>query len=79
MSKPYPTPHELKLLYAERETAVACLAAKGSIGAADLQALDRLGRCKVANEHWGLCDEAARHSLLNDSHHFVRSCASLAA
>lgn len=80
MSKPaYPSPQELEVIYAERDAAVAALAAKGKIEAADLAPLDRLGRCKVANEHWGICDESARHALLNDMHHFVRACACLAA
>lgn len=79
MSKPYPSPQELEVLYAERDAAVLALATKGHIEAPDLVALDRLGRFKVANEHWGICDSTARHALLNDPHHFVRSCASLAA
>ena len=79
MSKrPYPSHEELEVLYAEREAAVAALGAKGRIEVADLTSLDRYGRCKVANEHWGICDASARHALLNDKHHFVRSCASLA-
>ncbi len=79
MSKPYPSPQELEVLYAERDAAVLALAAKGRIEAPDLVALDRLGRCKVANEHWGICDGSARQALLNDPHHYVRSCACLAA
>jgi len=75
----YSRPQKLEALYAERDAAVAALGTKGRIEAADLASLDRLGRCKVANEHWGICDESARHALLNDAHHFVRSCASLAA
>ncbi|HFS8928961.1 TPA: hypothetical protein ACH1VU_006237 [Pseudomonas aeruginosa] len=80
MSKPaYPSPKELVVLYAERDAAVAAMADKGIIEAADLAPLDCLGRCKVANEHWGICDVSARHTLLNDTHHFVRACACLAA
>ncbi|CAI9912150.1 TPA: hypothetical protein ACNVX4_005943 [Pseudomonas aeruginosa] len=79
MSKPpYPRPQQLEVLYAEREKAVSSLGTKKSIQAADLEALDYLGRCKVANEHWQICDESARRALLNDAHHFVRSCAKLA-
>jgi hypothetical protein len=67
----YPSPKELEVLYARRDAAVASLGGKDRITAADLAVLDRLGRCKVANEHWAICDEPA--------HHFVRSCAQLAA
>ncbi|MDG1580954.1 hypothetical protein [Pseudomonas sp. GOM6] len=80
MSAPkYPSPQQLEVLYAEREAAVLALAGKGTIVAASLADLDRLGRCKVANEHWGICDESARQALLNDAHHSVRACATLAA
>lgn len=80
MTKPaYPSPQELEALYAKRVSAVSALADKGRIEAVDLVSLDRLGRCKVANEYWAICDESARRALLNDAHHFVRSCASFAA
>ncbi|EKF7416907.1 TPA: hypothetical protein MXR76_004046 [Pseudomonas aeruginosa] len=79
MSKPpYPRPQQLEVLYAEREKAVSTLGSKSVIQAADLDTLDYLGRCKIANEHWQICDETARRALLNDAHHFVRSCAKLA-
>jgi hypothetical protein len=71
----YPNPQALEVLYALRDAGVSALADKGRIEAADLVPLDRIGRCKVANEHWGICDGSARHALINDSHHFVRSCA----
>lgn len=73
-----PSPQEAKAIYAEREARVEALASTGSIKAAELEALDRIGRCKVANDHWALCDEQARHALINDPHHFVRSCAAFA-
>lgn len=38
MSKPYPSPQELEVLYAERDAAVLALAAKGRIEAPDLVA-----------------------------------------
>lgn len=78
MSKPaYPAPLALEALYAKRAADVFALAEKGIIEAADLESLDRLGRCKVANEHWPICTESARRALRNDPHHFVRSCADL--
>lgn len=72
------SPQKAKAIYADREARVEALASTGCIKAADLEALDRIGRCKVANDHWGLCDEQARRALINDPHHFVRSCAALA-
>lgn len=74
----YPTSKEAEAIYAQREADVADLASRGSISASDLESLDRLGRCKVANDHWSICNEQARKALLNDPHHFVRSCAVLA-
>ncbi|PWD01994.1 MULTISPECIES: hypothetical protein [Pseudomonas] len=73
-----PSPQEAKVIYAEREARVDALASSGSITSADLKTLDRIGRCKVANDHWSICDEQARNALANDPHHFVRSCAALA-
>ena len=79
MSKaPYPNREQLEALYEQREADVAALALHDRITAADVRSLDRLGRCKVANEHWTLCDEDARQALRDDSHHFVRACAGLA-
>lgn len=74
----YPTPEVLAEIYRTRERRVEQLKALSSISSADLVGLDRLGRCRVANELWGRCLESARSELLNDSHHFVRSCALLA-
>lgn len=74
-----PSLQKAKAIYAEREARVEALASTGRITAADLEKLDRIGRCKVANDHWGLCDEQARRALINDPHHFVRSCAVLAS
>lgn len=73
------SPNELELLFAQRQDAVAMLVTTGGIKAEDLNPLDRLGRCMVANDHWSICDEAARSALLNDQHPHVRSCARLAA
>jgi hypothetical protein len=75
---PYPNREQLEALYAQREAGVAALALQDRITAADVRSLDRIGRCKVANEHWALCDEDARQALRDDSHHFVRACADLA-
>lgn len=72
------SPAELKRIYTEREAAIEKLIAKGTIVASDLQGLDRIGRCTVAIDHWGICDESARQALRDDVHHFVRSCAALA-
>lgn len=72
------SPEELEILYAKREADVAALSKKDQIGEADLAHLDHLGKCRIANDHWRLCDASARRSLLNDAHHFVRSCAELA-
>ena len=73
------SPNELELLFAQRQDAVAMLVTTGGIKAEDLNPLDRLGRCMVANDHWSICDEAARSALLNDQHPHVRSCARLAS
>lgn len=72
------SPKELEILYAKRDADVAELSRKEQIGEADLAHLDHLGKCRIANDHWRLCDDSARRSLLNDAHHFVRSCAALA-
>lgn len=65
--------------YQKRDFQIASLSAKGSVTPEDLHDLDRIGRCSVANELWGICTTEARSRLLDDSHHFVRSCASISA
>lgn len=79
MSKgPYPNQIQAEAIYAAREARVNALASKGNITVEDLEDLDYNGRCRVCNELWAICDDQARKSLKNDSHHFVRSCASVA-
>lgn len=73
------TKMQLQETYDKRAESVSSLAETGRIEAADLRELDYLGRCKVANEHWGICEASARQALLNDQHHFVRSCARIEA
>lgn len=65
----------IERLYAVRDRMIAQLARKGRVTASDLDSLDRLGRCKIANEHWDICEIEARSRLLDDEHHQVRSCA----
>lgn len=77
--KPYPSPAELVGIYAHREAVVASLLAAPSIEAKDVAELDRLGRCKLANEGWRKASPEARWALLNDPHPHVRSCAFLAS
>lgn len=73
------TKGEVERLYALRDSCIASFRVKGFIDAIDLLLLERSGRCIVANEDWSLCTKEARNALLNDSHHFVRSCAAIAA
>lgn len=74
-----PKPGEIERLFEERDRMIANLQAKGAIDAKDLHDLERSGKCIVANEHWNLCTKDARDALHNDGHHFVRSCAAIAA
>lgn len=73
-----PSNDQLEAFYAQRDGEVAALGRKPVVRAEDLIPLDRLGRFKVANELWVKCDEEARHALLHDEHHHVRSAALLA-
>lgn len=75
----YPSPKHLEEMYAKRQRDVGAFAAQESIQASDLDGLDRLGRCAVASDHWLKCLPEARTALLNDGHHFVRSCADVSA
>lgn len=74
-----PNPGEIELLFEQRDRLIASLVSKGVIEAKDLHALERSGKCIVANEHWHLCSKDARDALHDDGHHFVRSCAAIAA
>lgn len=75
----YPSPEQLNKLYAERQRLVDKLGNQEAIHSSDLEKLDRLGRCAVADVHWLKCSPEARTALLNDGHHFVRSCAEISA
>jgi hypothetical protein len=68
---------DVERLYEAREVLLQQLLAKGLVTAEDLANLDRLGRCKVASEHWAICSAEARRDLLADQHHQVRSCAAV--
>ena len=74
----YPSPKQIEAIYTQRDADVARLSESLVIEPADIAALDRLGRCKVANELWAKCSESTRSALRTDEHHFVRSCAALA-
>src|SRR3546814_3153137 len=56
--------------------AVAILVTTGGIKAEDLNPLDRLGRCMVANDHWSICDEAARSALRSEERRVGKECVS---
>jgi hypothetical protein len=73
-----PSPAEIQAKYDQRDADIFALKNKGEVTAADLKALDRLGRFRVADEMWHLCTEGAKISLLNDEHPHVKSCAVLA-
>lgn len=77
MKKRCPSISLVEHLYASRDVFIEKLNANGVIRAHDISDLDRLGRCLVANMHWGICDQAARSALLGDGHHQVRACAVL--
>ena len=74
-----PKPGEIERLFEQRDLLIGTLVSKGAIEAKDLDNLERSGKCIVANEHWHLCTKDARDALLNDGHHFVRSCADIAS
>lgn len=73
-----PSNSQLEAFYAQREEAVAALRQKSVVTVDDLIPLDRIGRFQVVDELWRKCDQDARHSLLHDEHHFVRSAATMA-
>jgi hypothetical protein len=66
-------------LYAMRRTEVETLAGRAVIDVADLASLDRGSRFMVADTLFASCSPAARHALLNDQHHGVRSAADIAS
>lgn len=70
-------PSVIALMYQCRDLMIERLVHAPSIKTEHIAQLDRTGRCKIASEHWDLCDAEAKRSLLNDVHHFVRSCAEL--
>ena len=72
-----PNREETEELYRLRDLEVEALAKKSVITVADIQTLEWGGRFKVANEHLDKCDEQARHALMHDQHHGVRSAAML--
>ena len=74
-SKRYPSHAEMQGIYAERDADIAAMRQRGVVAPPDLLAVDRLGRCRVANELWGICTQEARQALLEDPHPHVRSCA----
>lgn len=72
-----PNPEEAREVYRLRELEVGALSKQSVITVADIQTLEWGGRFAIANEHLDKCDEQARHALLHDQHHGVRSAASL--
>ncbi|MBV7542173.1 hypothetical protein [Acidovorax sp. sic0104] len=70
---------KIEALYASREAMVTELALKGQILPLDIANLDRLGRVRVANDHWRICSPEARKALAADAHHQVRSCAAISS
>lgn len=74
-----PKPGEAARLYAERDTCISNCVAKGEVTLQDLGRLERTGKCTVASDHWAICTTEVREALLNDAHHFVRSCARISA
>lgn len=72
-------PAVVEQLYAIRRTEVETLAARASIEMTDLAHLDRGARFMVADTLFASCRPDARHALLNDEHHSVRSAADIAS
>lgn len=68
----------ISILYETREEILQELSTQRSISLVDASGLDRSGRCRLADDHWAACTEELRQSLLNHTHHFVRSCAVVA-
>ena len=76
------TPAQIDDLYRARARALASLreqAARGlAVSAAQVNALDRLGRCAACNDLWAAMTPEAKDALLHDEHPHVRACADLA-
>ncbi|TAL80686.1 MAG: hypothetical protein EPN77_19300 [Candidimonas sp.] len=72
-------PREVELLYALREAEARLLGDLEAIGPDDFAHLDWGARIKLINDHFEKCSQPARHALLHDEHHFVRSAAVIAA
>jgi hypothetical protein len=72
------TPEQhVRVFYADRNRQVEALSKYKSISATDVHLLDRLGRFRIADELWSLCDSTARNALLNDENAHVRNAAKL--
>jgi hypothetical protein len=72
-----PSQEEVAELHRLRDRDVDALVKKGVITVEDIQSLEWGAKFKVANEHYDKCDDAAKHALLHDKHHGVRSAAAL--
>lgn len=72
-----PNQNEVTELHRLREQDLAVLAAKDVITVEDIQALEWGVKFEVANKFFNKCDAAAKHALLHDRHHGVRSAAVL--
>ena len=72
-----PNTDEVTELHRLREQDLAIVSAKKVIKVEDIQSLEWGVRFEVANKFFDQCDEAAKHALLHDQHHGVRSAAAL--
>jgi hypothetical protein len=72
-------PAKIQALYDRRDAALSALHQQDKpVDLVHLAELDRLGRCRVADELWSRCTDTGRESLLHDEHPHVRSCAKIA-
>jgi len=72
-----PSQEEVAELHRLRDREVDALAKKDVITVEDIQTLEWGAKFKVANEHFNKCNDTAKHALLHDKHHGVRSAAAL--
>jgi hypothetical protein len=72
-----PNQNEVAELHRLREQDLASLATKDVITIEDIQALEWGVRFEVANKFFDKCEAAAKHALMHDPHHGVRSAAAL--
>lgn len=72
-----PNQDEVAELHRLREQDLAALAAKDVITVEDIQTLEWGVKFEVANKFFDKCDASAKHALLHDQHHGVRSAAVL--